>query len=334
VPSRKIVFWGDPQIGKMCGGKFLGAELGLRYHRRLNQRLLKATRDIGAQHVVVLGDIFETPFPTQDEQMLALKTFSAPDLRFLIYPGNHDIHDAEQNSLKLFRALPEIGALTNVTFIVQPNVVKFAGMQIGVMPFGCKKVPPGADLYVIHGNIVGAKRDNNTPVKVGEGLDPSAFGGKLVISGHIHTPQKFGSIVYAGTGAQLSFGEDENKRICWLDDGRLFSRPFDPPWKLRTVDWSSKQPPKCDEPDVFYKLRVANERPPNTWLARHPQVLDIDVGKSKKSVAKEQIVRLMNRTDEEDDIKTFQRYLIEHTNLDKLGRLQALKEHRKLTGEG
>ena len=328
-----IAFWGDLHVGRLT--KIVGED-GLRLHRKLLHQLTKETRQVGARYVAVLGDIFPDPFPSQEQMMVVLEAFSnARDLKFVCYLGNHDIYTAQINSLRLLSRLPEAGALTNVQFVIKPAMIDFARRNVLVLPYGAPlgAVPNNTDLILFHNNVIGAKRDNNSPVT--GGFHPNKFEKVLAVGGHLHTPQRVGSRIYfPGTQGQLTFGEGSAKKFMWLDD-RMYSRPFQPPWELQTVTWSNDNPPECNNPDTYYRLLFTHERPGPRWLANHPQVVSHKGGsKSIQSAAKQKVVSLIQRTNEqESDTQLLNRWLIQYTSLDKLARRRALKIDEQLAEE-
>ena len=328
----KIAFWGDLHIGRLS--KILDAENSFNYHRKLLNNLLVATRAIGAQRVAIMGDLFDHPFPSQDEMSLVLESLSVSDLKFLIFLGNHDLHTAEENSLKFLSKLPKAGALTNVVFITQPRVVKWAGLKVLVLPYG-NNVPNNfkGDLILFHNSVVGAMRDNNTLVTQGNGFHPSLFKNTLAVGGHLHTPQRLGNTYFVGSQGQFSFGEGEKKKFHWLEDGKMYSQPFQPPWMLKTVSWDSDNPPNCNELDTYYRLKIGENHPGPKWVSQHPQVIKTFGGSNtKRQAAANKVVNLMERrTSIESDEELLLRWLTQYSNLSKLARMQAIRIHSRLS---
>jgi hypothetical protein len=126
------------------------------------------------------------------------------------------------------------------------------------------------------------------------------------------------------------------KRTLFLvDDNGLgvASRSFAPPWKLKTVTWSSDDPPRCDEPGTFYQVRIGADKPGPRWMASHPQVVSTrglsQKGKEHREVS-DKIVRLLGGAREEDDDATLTRWLKQYAPVDALSRATALKIHRRL----
>ena len=345
----KIGFVGDPHTGRMRA--LLGNERGDAAHARLWLRQIEWVREAGCSHAVIVGDVFDTPFPDQEQLLLVVNALAAAsDLRFLCFAGNHDVHDAATNSLRLLRRMPEVGALRHVTFVADAGVVDWEDARLLVIPWGSKRerdprehvIASRPHLTVFHDSVVGAKRDNGTAVPVGQGVAAASLGGsRVAVGGHLHTPQRVGDVYYCGTGAQLSFGESAGKRLLTIDvDGKsvkVASRRVDPPWVLETARWSSSDPPGCDAPGTYYRLVIGEEAPPPRWLVEHPRVVRTAGASVKKlrDVASG-VVNLMSggKVGGSDDAQLLQRYLHQHTNLDALLRAQAMKIHgRMLKGD-
>jgi DNA repair exonuclease SbcCD nuclease subunit len=333
----KIAFWGDTHVGKLT--KLVGDD-GLKLHRRLFALLLRETRRIDARHVVILGDVFASPFPSQDDLSLVIDILSeASDIKFIVLKGNHDEHSADNNSLKLLQRLPRAGALTNVRFFTkQETRIHWAGLDVLVIPFGAKhEHQSDINLVLFHDAVVGAKRDNGTTVIMGEGIPSTTFGRALAVGGHLHTKQNLGNVYFPGTQAQLSFGETLPKRFSWLDtsDMRVHGVEFDPPWRLEQVSWSADDPPCCDKLDTYYQMRIGDERPGPRWLAEHTRVVSVR-GASKKMQKRSAstIIRLVQGgfVKDESEEQLLKRWLKEFSPLDGLSIMKALRVHGRLGG--
>jgi hypothetical protein len=265
-------------------------------------------------------------------------------MRVVVFPGNHDYESAEHNSLKLLLRLPEAGALRHVHFVMEPQAVDVAGIRVWVHPWrgAFPESRADVDLVVMHSPLVGAKTDNGFVVPPGKGVGPetfnAAFGEVPVVGGDIHTPQRMGRFVYAGTIAQMSFGESPNKRVLSLDvqTMRLSSRRIKPPWMLETVMYSAEDPPACDSPGTLYKLVLGEDAPSPRWLIEHPRIKKVEPGKRKAragaSIDSPQALGGVSAG--ESDTDAMRRWLREYSTLDALGRARALKMHERMSRGG
>jgi hypothetical protein len=334
---NKIAFWVDTHLGQF--DKLLGEAESLRLGRKLFSLLLKETRIIGAKHVALLGDVFANPYPSEDVKGFFIDFMSSiNDISVIAFPGNHDIYNANNNSFNLLSRLPKAGALTNVRFITQSKTINFADIKIHVVPYGCKILSTDVDLILFHNNVVGAKQDSGRKIEMGEGIHPSKFAEVLAVSGHLHTFQKVGrNIHFPGTAGQNSFGESDEKHFSYLRIGKNLKycsyTLTNLPWYLKNINWSSENPPLCNEKNTYYKLFVAEERPTSTWMIKHPRVLRIEGGKTVNKETANKIVQLIkgNRLNSKTDSDLLKRYMKNFTPLDGLSILKGIKIHEQLT---
>lgn len=332
----RMRFVGDPHIGKL--GTIMGDDVALRRQAKLLRRCIRDAEADDCSHVVVLGDLYHGPHPTQEELIAVIRAFASTSLEVWVYLGNHDVDDNTLNSFRLIRELPEAGALTHVRFIEEPVTIKEDKARIRVVPWKKKYAKgdfdPGADLTLFHDGVVGAKGDNGRPFTEGHGIPKSVFGDGLAVSGHLHTPQRVGRIHYPGTPAQTSFGEKLPKRIStavWSK--REFSieeRDFDPPWVLEQVAFDPKNPPKCDAPGTLYSLDVSLGSPGNRWLLDHPKVVRVNSGTKRKTAEVSKVIEMTQKAEGADDSELLTRFLRSHTSLSQMERARAVKIDRKL----
>lgn len=325
----KVAFWVDPHVDKLK--KLLGEETSLQLSRKLLLAQLKETQKIGAKHAIILGDLFDGPFPSIDAMGVVIDVLShANDIQFVAILGNHDVYDATTNSFRLLAKLPKAGALTNVKFITKATTLKWAKLNIMVLPFGDKpKNVSDIDLIVFHDQVVGAKNFDGPDVGLGQGIPPARFEDCLSVGGDNHLQQQVGkNIYYPGVLAPMTFGEKGKKYFAYLttEDLKYHIYEIDPPWNLETVRWSDSV--KCDEPDTYYKMLITEERPPARWLVEHPQVVKIDGGSKKKQ--KEAASKIVSLIKPNTDSMPLGKWLKTFTALDKLSITQALKIDEKL----
>lgn len=76
----------------------------------------------------------------------------------------------------------------------------------------CKKHP--THTLICHQTFDGSKYDNGFYAK--DAIDPNLIPQKLVISGHIHTPQEFGKVWYVGAPRWRTLSDADVERAIWL----------------------------------------------------------------------------------------------------------------------
>lgn len=77
----------------------------------------------------------------------------------------------------------------------------------------CKRFP-GVHTLICHQTFDGSTYDNGFYAK--DGVDPNLIPQKLVISGHIHTPQEFGKVWYVGAPRWRTLSDADVDRAIWL----------------------------------------------------------------------------------------------------------------------
>lgn len=193
----------------------------------------------GVKYVVILGDLCDTPRFSEDA-LIQLMTLTAEfkDLRFIMYPGNHDTENAEVNSLNVIKAMLDTLAAevpSNIRVITEPTVLKIGGERINVLPWPHFAVKKDC-LNFVHVEINGAQWDH------GKEVETERTTACTVISGHLHSNQIVGpkrNVYYPGTLYQKSFGERADKFFahCLYEDGKLTYNlvPHKPKYTLHNI---------------------------------------------------------------------------------------------------
>lgn len=181
--------------------------------------------------VFIVGDLFDRQHP--DAPTLIATSAALMRLKAVapvsILPGNHDAvgKDGKMYSLQLFEELR-----TDGIEILPYGSFELGGVNIHSVPWlpterARKRISAlkqqrdnGYNILLIHQDIVGAKWDSG--MLSDEGLDPdeTTDGWDLTLSGHYHTPQKFGSCGrYLGSPLDLRFGDEKvQERGFWVFD--------------------------------------------------------------------------------------------------------------------
>lgn len=162
--------------------------------------------------VVQVGDVFNTfEYVSKIVTYMAHKSFSSlykklksKNIPFYIVPGNHDI---------ISKGLYLTGVLPCDTHFNKPTVVSLKGTKIHFIPFmdsqeileGCI-INSNADIVFTHTNVKGIAYNKYKQSETG--IDVSLIKDKMVISGHIHTPQAVSKNMYlVGSLYQILFHE-------------------------------------------------------------------------------------------------------------------------------
>ncbi len=105
-------------------------------YKALNSALRWA-RDNGIKDIILLGDVFENPNPSQAEQRRFLN-FLVKNKRFNFYiiAGNHDIENVEKSSLDMSTFTTDISnQLDHVKIFLEPKLIYIKGVPFSFLPW-------------------------------------------------------------------------------------------------------------------------------------------------------------------------------------------------------
>jgi DNA repair exonuclease SbcCD nuclease subunit len=164
------------------------------------------------KNIILLGDVFETPFPQQDSIVWLFNYLNLhKDLKWEIILGNHDFLNKKLNSLLV---LGELSAGSNIRVHQTPLLEKYKSFNLYYCPFPHKAIlpeykHPNPTVCFGHFEINGSQLDNGMIVKDKHEL--KILKKDLWIMGHLHTRHKVGRCLYVGTPLQRGFLEDTNR---------------------------------------------------------------------------------------------------------------------------
>lgn len=288
----KFLNIGDPHLNKLK--KFFGKEKGLQIQIEAIDFTIRHAIEEGVNNIVVLGDIYDTPFPDQDDQVAWCRLIKKYEhMNWYVILGNHDISNNQDHSLKTVEMMADM-ALPSLKIFTKPKRVVINDIPVVFCPYPHTSRPDKSEkssLIFAHQEYKGAKRDNGMVSKDGHSISDSS---NYIISGHLHTWQDLGRLYYPGTLFQFNFGdvidrsytistaEKRGKRVVVTNEKFTFDTPF----KMITIPVESeidleKVPSKDD--GNFYRLFLMNPEVviPGSFRKDHPWVLDVS-GKFKK----------------------------------------------------
>lgn len=169
------------------------------------KNIWKYARENAIEHIVILGDIFDNPFPKDETKKAFLKSLDKK-LQYHIILGNHDYANVNENSLNLCKYfIEDLGLMDNVKFYLKPTVEEIQGIKFNYLPYPQKQPTTEAPAICFgHFETKGAISDNGRPFKEGIVLDKN-YNWFL---GHLHRQQ---GDLYPGSILQCRFGEPVNK---------------------------------------------------------------------------------------------------------------------------
>lgn len=91
------------------------------------------------------------------------------------------------------------------------------------------KTHPDTSIVFCHQTFDGSRYENG--FYAGDGIDPNLINQKLIISGHIHTPQEYGKVWYVGSPRWRILTDANTTRAIWfieIDNGNIVQKiPYD-----------------------------------------------------------------------------------------------------------
>ena len=220
------------------------------------KQIWKYARENGIENVILLGDVFDNPWP-KDDAKKAFLTSLDPKLKYHIILGNHDVADKFNNSMQLCKYfIEDLGLMNNVKFYFEPTEVKIEGVLFNMLPWpNTKPISPAPAICIGHFETKGSISDNGRIFKEGAELDEDY----TWILGHLHRRQ---GKCYPGSILQHRFGEPVNKYFFDVkvkDDNTVEIEEvlISPPYKLIDLVVNSLEDIKLENSNI-YRLFVAD----------------------------------------------------------------------------
>lgn len=248
-----FLFVGDIHIGAIQN-YFQGEDYIKPVTQTLKQ-IWQYARDNAIEDIIIGGDTFDTPFPTDEEKKQFLKCLDTR-LQYHIILGNHDIATTQENSLNLLSYIAkDLGLMDNVHFYFTPEEVDIKGIKFNMLPYPYKKPTIEAPAVCIgHFETKGSIADNGKIFKEGIELDNNY----VWLLGHLHRQQ---GNCYPGSILQCRFGEPVNKYFfdCSIDNNykiEIEKISINTPYKLIDLIVQKLEDIKLEKENV-YRLFVS-----------------------------------------------------------------------------
>ena len=193
----------------------------------------------GVRDIVVLGDIFHTPYP----DVVTFSHFQSifrvyPDVRLHIIPGNHDC-DSHYSNVRALQLTSDIQ-----TFFVQ-TMTRIGEHVVEIVPhmgYGADVVPNGGGgddrVLLSHAQLEGLKVNGFELESTGSAMSLSQETAKKygrVFLGHVHKPSRIRKkksnldVIYPGSLFPCTFGEIGDNKGFWDFTSDKFISFFDIP---------------------------------------------------------------------------------------------------------
>lgn len=186
---------------------------------RVLDQAIAYCREHGVNHLVLLGDLYETPHPAPDSYLPLLgRAHATRDwLQWHAINGNHDYLDISHNALNHLVKLVGLGLLNNFSIYLQPTAIQLDKLRLVFLPWPHKrspllvKVPPS--LVFAHVPRAGVTSDTGYVFEANEDND-WPLGSHFWLLGDVHKAQRGKQYEFPGTPLQTSFFERKTRHFC------------------------------------------------------------------------------------------------------------------------
>jgi len=226
----KLLLIGDPHL------KITRFELAKQFLNWVNNLILEVKPDA----IVNLGDTFDSHAVVRSEITQEFKKHvqvaTSQGIAYYYVLGNHDMYkpnDSRYHALQSFKGTYD--KLFVVDDVLELDDVTFVPYQVDISTFPKITKP----ICIAHQTFIGADYGFTRP---DAGVNADQISAEIIISGHIHTRQMFGKVIYPGTPYAQSVNDvDQNKGVMLFDTETYKYSFIDcplPQWKSLTYDLS------------------------------------------------------------------------------------------------
>lgn len=231
-------------------------------------------------YLVISGDLYDNHAIIHAEVQLfwrqTLKRFRVPTI---LIKGNHDgPHDPASPATALLAHLDQATVVAYEPHVIGPFLFcpyVHSGRQL----VEWSQAHPECKVLFCHQTFDGSRYENG--FFAGDGVDPDAILQPMIFSGHIHTPQGFGKVVYPGAPRWRTLADanvDRALQLLTFEDGRwIAGRAFDTGEVCRRiirVDDAPEAPFDVDKrPAAKDELHV-NVVGPRAWIDERAPLYD------------------------------------------------------------
>lgn len=224
----KILRIGDPHV----------KPANIEESERLMEFIFAQAKHFNVDVIEILGDLFDTMSIIRLEVLEFWRKWLvkfSEEFKVIVLVGNHDQSgnmSSNQHALSSFVNMNP----GKLIIVDRPLILE----SIGYLPFIRNNdefvsqanllAAGGARFLVSHTEYAGSKFDNG--MYAPHGVDPDKIDPRLttLLSGHVHTEQEFGRVIYPGTARWASASDANKRKGIWLyehsDQGTMASRGF------------------------------------------------------------------------------------------------------------
>lgn len=204
------------------------------FFKWFSENVKKHGMDPKTDALFILGDIFHS---RESINLMMLDNVSKifqflkgvfPNIHVII--GNHDTYYIDSNSITSVKLISDL--IPGITCYYEPENISINGNQVLMLPWitSFDKIHEvidndSSDYLFCHMDINDMKYSSGTRIeKCADSKKLSKY--KKIFSGHIHTRQDKGNVVYVGTPYQLDSSDYNNDKGYYIIDGSDFSYEF------------------------------------------------------------------------------------------------------------
>jgi len=239
---------------------------------RALMRLVEKVASDNEAEVLFLGDQFHTHAVIRSEVMWFWReSFSkllANGIKITALVGNHDFSGA-------YSQIHAMASCADLVSVVDRPVERGGVLLLPYTDdhevFVKEARKSEKTTLICHQTFTGSKYENG--MYAPDGLDPELIPQTTIISGHIHSPQVFGKVVYIGAPRWRTLSDANVERAIWLydfnDDGSVLSkRSFDTGTACRKISYlvdTQENPIPVDDLDWTMDHRI-DIRGDSAWV--------------------------------------------------------------------
>lgn len=214
---------------------------------------LAVKRDI--QHVFLMGDIFDNPYPP-NHIVIALRRFLSKyrdAIHFHVLVGNHDWESVEHHALQILHDLGRT-RLFNFTVYTKPTIATIDGVKLFICPHPAIHDVPSKDTDWCLGHFAwnNARADNGRVIESGN--QPK---GRWIL-GDFHTHQSGDRYVYCGSITQIVWHESLPKGVILFDNDDWEFAPINPVYKLGVIEVGDDEDLNKLDDETLWSVRTLN----------------------------------------------------------------------------
>lgn len=197
--------------------------------------LRKAVLEEEDNTLVCLGDFYHIRYKVdvslQNRVFDYFEKMTDDGVTIILLPGNHDqVDDSGENALQPFSKLSRVIVHSDFASTDLGIFIPYRRDKAKIVEYLSSGASFGNSTIFIHHGIRGFSLNNTMVDK--DGIEPSIFKNRLVLSGHYHKRQQIGNICYIGSPYQIDSGEaGQGKGYCTFDGKNL---------NYVTTDWGPK----------------------------------------------------------------------------------------------